>query len=601
MMAKAADATVAATPPPPPPPRPGVSATAVVATPGAERAPGPVVVAVADTVLDVPAVAACARRDHANGDVGVSATGGCTGEWVTRGKQISILERDGKLVLEMGPDAPVLNVVPIDTPGSGAEAWPMRWAASRQLEEMPGVSNPTLYIVEMSTPASQRLFVKRPQGESMVEFVRKASAEEQVIAQGQSHSPPCAPKPVAPTAAASKSKSRSRTRSKSKSKSKSRSQSPSSRSKSPSKKRGGAPGSMPGDWACPRCNFRNFARNLSCAGCGAAKPGGGCGGAGGGGEREPLVTRIKHGQRASVAFKERWWSYCDRYGNGFYDPVRHETRFLEDFLEQEKRGKKSKSRSSGSGSRSRSRSRRRRRRRRKGKSGGSAGGGRRRKRRRRHKRDRGDRKRKKRRRSRSRSPSESSHSSASGGKVPSTLAAARDALLAAERALEDAKKSAVPEVAEALRQEEERQKEEVATAMQRAKEESAKMMNTWLREAEQKLLEEKRSRLKEAEQRLDKDIAKKMKVRIEEVARKELAERVDKAEQKLQAAKERLMTLRGDEKRPGSKSAKGGKDGADSRGDKRTKGQEEVSNEGSNSDDEGSESEESASSSSVSD
>lgn len=457
----------------------------------------------------------------------------CLGDWCSRGRQISISERDGRLVLEMDPDTPVLQLVPLIDPGT--ETWPMRWAASRLNEAAPDPTDP-IYVVEMPNSVSTSLFVKRPVGESMVEFMRKGSPEQSSLNGLAANVAPRHP---------------------SASKARSHSQSQSSRSSKGPSTKGLDAGVLP---------------NVSGGSCMKNNPGSGmfllqpqttAGGEG----REYLVSQIKRGQRESVAFKERWWAYCDRYGNGFYDPVRHETRFLEDFLEQEKRGtdKRSGSRSrSGTSSRSRSHSRRRKRRRRKA--------SRRRKRRRRRRGDSREKKRgNKRRRSRSRSRSGSSRNSGSIDKQ-SAVTVAKEALLHAERIFEQAQNSAAPEVAEGVHEEEAAQNAEAALALQRAREESAHSMASWLQEAEGKLLEEKQSRLKEAEQRLDEEIAKKLKeaeeklalekeARVEEAMRKEASERIEKAEGRLRAAKERLVTLRGEETRPGlSKSWKGGKE-----------------------------------------
>ena len=71
-------------------------------------------------------------------------------------------------------------------------------------------------------------------------------------------------------------------------------------------------------------------------------------------ERRGLVDQVKSKQRASSAFAQTWRAYCDKKGDGFYDPARHSRRFLSDFLRHADR------RRSSSSSRSRSRRRRRR-------------------------------------------------------------------------------------------------------------------------------------------------------------------------------------------------------------------------------------------------
>eukprot|EP01060_Flectonema_neradi_P003907 TRINITY_DN12561_c0_g1_i3.p1 TRINITY_DN12561_c0_g1~~TRINITY_DN12561_c0_g1_i3.p1 ORF type:complete len:389 (+),score=49.61 TRINITY_DN12561_c0_g1_i3:71-1237(+) len=45
-------------------------------------------------------------------------------------------------------------------------------------------------------------------------------------------------------------------------------------------------------------------------------------------EQEELVSLIKRGQRNCEQWKARWWAYTDNYGDGNHDPSRHEVSFL---------------------------------------------------------------------------------------------------------------------------------------------------------------------------------------------------------------------------------------------------------------------------------
>merc|ERR1719310_2147730 len=149
----------------------------------------------------------------------------------------------------MDPNLPQLLLMAAN---DGAEVWPMQWTAVRR-----GASDP-LYVLELSTPTSPRLLVKRPVGEGVVEFIRAG----------------CDPPNDAPsvtTLALRRSRSRSR-RSRSRSGSRRRAEA-----------RGGTSSFLPGDWACPKCGDHQFARNLSCRSCGGPKPKGADDDPGGGG------------------------------------------------------------------------------------------------------------------------------------------------------------------------------------------------------------------------------------------------------------------------------------------------------------------------------
>lgn len=442
----------------------------------------------------------------------------CIGQWHSRGKVVTIAQKGDCLVLEMGADSPSLRVVPAN-PAAG-EVWPMTWHAIRGEPTSTLDPKDLLYIIELPTPTAQRLLVRRPVGDAVVEFVRAGAAAP---ATGAASAPP-----------ARRSRSRS---------SGSRSRSSRQGEKAPK-----APKVVEGAAPAPRI------LNIG--------PGGG---------RDSMVMQIKRGQRESASFKERWWEHCDRYGNGFYDPNRHETRFLEDFLDNEvkvgraKRRSKSRSKSrssssrSGSKSRSRSRSRRKRRRRH------------RRKKRRRSRRR--ERKGGRRRRKRSHSSKSRSRSSSEDGlekDLQNAVAAAEEA----EKRLAAAKKGVADGgTPEGMLAERERQQAEVLRATKEARETGERDLAARLKEIEEKLLDEKAPRLREAEKRLDKAIAQRLKEaekrlrkeadeRIEEAKRTavenaktelaaverrahaEAASKVEEAEAKLSAAKARLSSLK---------------------------------------------------------
>eukprot|EP00927_Polykrikos_kofoidii_P077230 TRINITY_DN74196_c0_g1_i1.p1 TRINITY_DN74196_c0_g1~~TRINITY_DN74196_c0_g1_i1.p1 ORF type:complete len:591 (-),score=95.45 TRINITY_DN74196_c0_g1_i1:196-1968(-) len=520
----------------------------------------------------------------------------CVGDWRSRSKTISIKERNGQLLLEMGPDAPVLALL---SSSEGGEVWPMQWKAvwRHPIGEIPVAKDP-LYIIELMTPLSSSLRVKRPIGTGVVEFVRvdapKCSTSWALVK-------------VSPTrhrnVDCSKSRlSRSRSRrSRSHSRSRSKSGSP-----KPVDVKGGVGHFLPGDWNCPKCGDHQFAKNPSCRSCGTPKPGtedwsaksgGGNGIFGGGGSfpgkpasigREGVIFQIKRGQRESVKFKERWWEFCNKYGNGFYDPVRHETRFLEDFIEREKegfsglgKGNRSRSRSSSfkSWSRSsptprRSRSKSRSQAPRKERLGRSRRHGKgnekdqkrrrrslghRQKRRRRHT-DRRKKKKKRQARSRStthsrtgtysRSRSRSGSSASLPSERPSRDAAVKVAeqeVRNAEDTLKQVREELLGQSAAASRKREEAVEEEIRAKVEAATKRAEEEFQAKYQQAEQKLQQEKMSRLQEAEQRLDRAIA----ARLTEANKRfrrdfELsadAAREDAVQTALQSTKERVNAV----------------------------------------------------------
>mmetsp|Transcript_88048 Transcript_88048/g.247489 ORF Transcript_88048/g.247489 Transcript_88048/m.247489 type:complete len:538 (-) Transcript_88048:64-1677(-) len=465
----------------------------------------------------------------------------CVGDWRSRGKAIKIVERDGYLLLEMGADAPVLALL---ASSEGVEVWPMQWKAVWRPPpgETPQAKDP-LYIIELSTPTSSRLLVKRPIGDGTVEFTRVSAAMDR----------------------GPRERSRSRSRRSRSRTGKDRSR---SRSRSGSARKGGTGNFLPGDWNCPRCGDHQFARNLSCRSCGASKPKQEEVAKSEPQSRDGLVMQIKRGQRESHSFKERWWEHCDKHGNGFYDPVRHETKFLEEFMEKENKGGHAvggggKSRSkSGSGSHSGSRSassksrrsassggRRGRKRRKR-----SRGGGRRRRRRRhkdrRHSRRRRKDRRKKRKASRSRSrsrPSRSSSSNSSVSGLPSrdaAIKAAEQSAREAEQVLEREREALakMPIAADSLRDVEEAHREEVARKVEKAQKQADEDFQKKLEEAEEKLQEEKVARLREAEQRLDKAIASRLK-EAEKKLRRDAETQVEDAKKEAERAFQEAMDV----------------------------------------------------------
>lgn len=451
-------------------------------------------------------------------DDGCSAANACSGEWMSKGRLVTICAGvcGGPLTLQMGPDTPTLEVLP-DGGDSGVEVWPMKWHAVR-----PGGSpEDALYILELPTPSSKRMQVRRPVGDNVIEFVRPGVENSQLP-------PATLPAAAAVVAAPGGGALAIVTQS-------------SAPERSPP--RGGG-GSVRRDVRALRQALRKG--------------------------RDALVVSIKQGQREDPEFKTRWWEYCDRRGNGFYDPMRHDGRFLEEFVSlilKDSKGGASRSGSrsrSYSDSRSKSRSknksprRRKRRMRRRKRRGGSRGGGGRR----------GGRRKeggKKRKRSRS--------GSASCSASPSRSKELADAERARDEAERDLAKATADLSSDALaREEERRQAAEIERAVAAARDQGERELQSRLKEADSKLRDEKVSRLKEAEQRLDKAIEQRLEEairvlrkdtdkRLEDVAKKlkeagkqeierkksstrgEATEAVEKAKTRLKAAKARLANL----------------------------------------------------------
>lgn len=440
----------------------------------------------------------------------------CAGSWQGRGKTIMITERDGQLILEMGADTPKLHVVPVEPSGNGV--WPMKWTAVKSDTE----KKDTLYVLELPDAASDILLVRRPVGDGVIEFSR---VETRVEVNGSGPRANGAPQEQTPPPLSRRSRSGTQSRSR-------------SRSRSRAKLQGGTKVVMPGDWHCPRCGDHQFARNQVCRSCSTPKPVANETAPGKMSTREALVSKVKQGQRESQGFKERWWEYCDKKGNGFYDPARHDIGLLEEFLKSESGGKRARSGSrSGSGSHSdseesssesRSRSRRkhakrRRRLRRKRSKGRKKARGRSRRKRK------GGKRKRKRSRSSSRSSSEADESCASS--MPRREVAVRGAQAAvaeAEKELAKAREVAASEVAEKVRESTENQREEVERRVEQAKAEIEADVRQKLKETEAKLLDEKTARIREAEHRLDKAIASRLKEQEKKLAR-EVALKVDEA------------------------------------------------------------------------
>jgi len=51
-------------------------------------------------------------------------------------------------------------------------------------------------------------------------------------------------------------------------------------------------------------------------------------------EHAALVAKIKNGQKSSQEFKEQWWTFCESYGAGKNDPLKHDKAFLQNFVAQ---------------------------------------------------------------------------------------------------------------------------------------------------------------------------------------------------------------------------------------------------------------------------
>lgn len=94
----------------------------------------------------------------------------CVGEWCSGEKMMRIVESGGRLVVDMGPLTPTLALVALTTDEQG---WPRRWSATRKNSgTRPPEGSRALYILELPSPSSHKLLVKRPVGDGQVEFVR---------------------------------------------------------------------------------------------------------------------------------------------------------------------------------------------------------------------------------------------------------------------------------------------------------------------------------------------------------------------------------------------------------------------------------------------
>jgi len=443
----------------------------------------------------------------------------CVGEWLGRGRTMTIAERGEHMLLEMGPETPSLYVVPST---EGSEVWPMQWSAVRDRPSGPVHQKDALYILELPTPTSPRLLVRRPAAEGCVEFSRADVALPNSTGQVPSRSPK--------RSRSLRSEARAR----------------------------------PGDWGCVKCGFQNFSRNRTCHKCCAPRSGDGKQAS----DLENLVAKVKRGQRSSQVFKARWEAFCDRHGRGFHDPARHSLRYLQDFLDSEGR---LQSRSASRGRRSRSCSVGRRRMR----ASSSVRSRTRRRRRRERKMRRKHLRRVRRERTRS-SSVRSGRQLRSAGTL--ALRKAESALIEAEKELDRVREAAV-QTEDRVRSVELQQQEEVERAVKAARTDAEETLQSRLHSQEQKLVEEKAMRLREAEQRLDKAIAVRLseaekrlrrdvdtsvedaRRQAEEVAhdaveaaerraQAEAASKVEEATERVQAARAHLATLR-DSARPG--------------------------------------------------
>lgn len=49
-------------------------------------------------------------------------------------------------------------------------------------------------------------------------------------------------------------------------------------------------------------------------------------------DHQAKVQQIKAGQRSSPVYKEAWWAYCKENGKTIFDPSKHDSAFLDQFL-----------------------------------------------------------------------------------------------------------------------------------------------------------------------------------------------------------------------------------------------------------------------------
>mmetsp|Transcript_44183 Transcript_44183/g.127820 ORF Transcript_44183/g.127820 Transcript_44183/m.127820 type:complete len:529 (-) Transcript_44183:225-1811(-) len=104
----------------------------------------------------------------------------CVGEWRNGTKTMRISESGERLLVDMGPLTPTLVLVAMtaDDQSAQAEPWPKQWLAVRKSNSgrSPDAKR-ALYILELLSPESDRLLVKRPIGEGQVEFMRACCEE----------------------------------------------------------------------------------------------------------------------------------------------------------------------------------------------------------------------------------------------------------------------------------------------------------------------------------------------------------------------------------------------------------------------------------------
>lgn len=276
----------------------------------------------------------------------------CLGEWCCGKSKMILSKRNNRLILESGGNSSTMRyVVPI---GSSRDAtFPMRWAVTKDNlcigDPPPNVAD-TVYILELVARTSKSLLVKKPFGQSCVEFTR----------------PGYEPTGAASSTSARRPRSRSRSRSRSNRPDNGQVPLPVLFSSGETGHLVPPPGVQmaPGDWFCSNCEAHNFSRNKSCHECTTWKPGcepgtddwicpkckannfrkantcRGCAGPRPGSEntkevtqKEGLVGTIKRRQRESQVFKQRWYAFCDAHAGGFYDPVKHDVALLKHFMD----------------------------------------------------------------------------------------------------------------------------------------------------------------------------------------------------------------------------------------------------------------------------
>mmetsp|Transcript_88241 Transcript_88241/g.246887 ORF Transcript_88241/g.246887 Transcript_88241/m.246887 type:complete len:290 (-) Transcript_88241:77-946(-) len=111
------------------------------------------------------------------GDVaGADGDDACLGEWRGRGKSIRIHRGPDGLLVDMGSRGPSLVLL------AGGARWPRRWAVVRAgSSEAQG----TVYVFELQSAASSIMYVRKPSGDSVVEFVRVDPGSELPVGPSQ--------------------------------------------------------------------------------------------------------------------------------------------------------------------------------------------------------------------------------------------------------------------------------------------------------------------------------------------------------------------------------------------------------------------------------